>query len=173
MNRQEKNSAIEILKNEFQSNEAAFVVGMQGMTVAQVESLRKGVRKQGGKFQVAKNSLLRIAIQDIPSAQKLSPYFKDQVAVIFVPREASSVAKLICDVSQEENAHLKIVAGCYESRVFDQNMVKFLGSLPSKEVLAAQLCGLLKAPMTMHVRVLNQVMVQLVYVVKQASEKQS
>ena len=172
MNRQEKSSAIEILKNEFQSNEAAFIVGMQGMTVAQVESLRKGVRTQGGKFQVAKNSLLRIAIKDIPSAQQLSPYFKDQVAVIFVSKEASSIAKLICDAT-EENEHLKIVAGCYESRVFDQDMVKFLGSLPPKEVLVAQLCGLLKAPMAQHVGLLNQIIARLLYVLKQASEKQS
>jgi large subunit ribosomal protein L10 len=172
MNRQEKSSAIDILKNEFQSNEAAFIVGMQGMTVAQVESLRKGVRTQGGKFQVAKNSLLRLAAKDIPGVQKLSPYFKDQVAVIFVSKEASSVAKLICTVS-EENEHLKIVAGCYESRVFDQDMVKFLGSLPPKEVLVAQLCGLLKAPMAQHVSLLNQLIARLLYVLKQASEKQS
>ncbi len=172
MNRQEKSSAIEILKNEFQSNEAAFIVGMQGMTVAQVESLRRGVRTQGGKFQVAKNSLLRLATKDIPSVQKLSPYFKDQVAVIFVSKEASSVAKLICNVS-EENEHLKIVAGCYESRVFDQDMVKFLGSLPPKDIMVAQLCGLLKAPIAQHVSVLNQIIARLLYVLKQASEKQS
>jgi large subunit ribosomal protein L10 len=172
MNRQEKSSAIGILKNEFQSNEAAFIVGMQGMTVSQVESLRKGIRKQGGKFQVAKNSLLRKATQDLPAAQLLTPYFKDQVAVIFVPKEASSVAKLICDVSQE-NEHLKIVAGCYESRVFDKDMVKFLGSLPPKEILVAQLCGLLKAPIAQHVSVLNQLIARLLYVLKQASEKQS
>lgn len=161
MNRQQKSSAVEALKNEFQSNEAAFVVGMQGMTVSQVESLRKGVRSQGGKFQVAKNSLLRIAVQGMPNAEELTPFFKDQVAVIFVSKEASSVAKLICNASKE-NEHLKIVAGSYESRIFDQKMVKFLGSLPSKEILAAQLCGLLNAPIT-----------QLAYVLKQASEKQS
>ena len=172
MNRQEKSSAIGFLKSEFQSNEAAFIVGMQGMTVAQVESLRRGVRSQGGKFQVAKNSLLRLATKDMPSVEKLSPYFKDQVAIIFVPKEASSVAKLICDVSQE-NEHLKIVAGCYEARVFDQDMVKFLGSLPPREVLVAQLCGLLKAPMARNVGVLHQIMSRLLYVLKQASEKQS
>jgi large subunit ribosomal protein L10 len=172
MNRQKKNSAIELLKGEFQSNEAAFIVGMQGMTVAQVESLRKGVRSRGGRFKVAKNSLLRRAAQDLPSVKMLSPYFKNQVAIIFVSKEASHVAKLICDAT-EENEHLKIVAGCYESRVFDHDMVKYLGSLPSKEVLVAQLCGLLKAPMVQHVSLLNQIIVRLLYVLKQASEKQS
>lgn len=172
MNRQDKSSAIEALKKEFQSNDAAFVVGMQGMTVAQVESLRNAVRKQGARFQVAKNSLLRIAARDLASVEKLSPHFKDQVAIIFVPKEASSVAKLICDVSQE-NDHLKIVAGSYESRVFDQDMVKFLGSLPPKEVLVAQLCGLLKAPMAQHVGLLNQIIARLLYVLQQASHRQS
>lgn len=172
MNRQDKNLAIETLTREFQSNDAAFIVGMQGMTVSQVELLRKGVRQKGGKFLVAKNSLLRIAVKDNPAIAGLGPYFKDQVAVIFVAKEASSVAKLISDVSQE-NEHLKVIAGSYESRVFDQDMIKFLASLPSKEILVAQLCGLLKAPIAHHVRVLNQVMVQLVHVLKQASEKQS
>ncbi len=160
MNRQGKNSAIESLKREFQANEAAFVVGMQGMTVAQVESLRRGVRSLGGKLQVAKNSLLRLAAQDMPQAKELSPYFKDQVAVIFVPKDATGVAKIICKAS-EENGHLKVVAGAYEQQLFDQDRVKYLGSLPSKEVLIAQLCGLLQ-----------QLIARPLYVLKQASEKQ-
>ncbi len=172
MNRQEKSSAIQTLRNEFQQNDAAFVVGMQGMTVSQVEDLRKNVRKQGGRFQVAKNSLLSLAVKDMPSVQGLTPYFKDQIAVIFVSKEASNVAKLICNVSQE-NERLKIIAGSYESRVFDQDMIKFLGSLPSKEVLVAQLCGLLKAPAARQVSMLHQMIARLLYVLKQASEKQS
>ena len=172
MNRQDKTHAIETLKQEFLSNNAAFLVGMQGMTVAQVEYLRKEVRKKGGRVQVAKNSLMGLATKELAGVQALDPYFKNQIAVIFINNDVSGVAKLICDYSQE-NERLKIVAGCFESRVIDQDMVKFLGSLPPKEILLAQLCGVLKAPMAQSVGLLNQLIVRLLWVLKQASEKQS
>ena len=171
MNRFEKNSAIETLKKDFQSNDAAFLVGMQGMTVAQIESLRNGIRHQGASMKVAKNSLLRLATEDMPALAPMHSFFRDQIAVIFVPKDASGIAKFICNTA-ENTAQLKIVAGCYESRVINQDMVKFLGSLPSKEIMLAQLCGLMKAPIARQVSVQNQLIARLLWVMKQAAEKQ-
>jgi Ribosomal protein L10 len=171
MNRQEKQLVVDALKNDLSRSQAAFLVGVHGMAVSQVQALRKGLRKQGGTLKVAKNSLLRIAVQGVPGAQDLDPYFKDQIAVVFADRDATSVAKTIYDFSKE-NEKMTIVAGFFESQAISSDMVCFLGTLPPKEVLLAQMCGLLKAPIAKNVCLLNQLVARLLWVLKQASEQQ-
>jgi large subunit ribosomal protein L10 len=171
MNRQEKQAVIESLKADFVKNPAAFVVGIKGLSVSELQKLRVGLRKEGGTLFVAKNTFARIASDSLSCAKDLQPHLKNQVAVVFAAQDSSSVAKVLCGY-EKEHAKFSIIAGCLESRFIDQSMVKYLGSLPSREIVAAQLCGTLKAPITAHVSVLNQLVVRLVHVLKQASEKQ-
>jgi len=170
MNRQKKQSIIDSLKTDFTSSPAAFLVGVQGLTVREMQLLRTGLRKEGGKLLVAKNTFARLATDALPGAKELHPYFKSQVAVVFAAQESSAVAKVLCGY-EREHAKFSIIAGCLESQFIDQSMVKFLGSLPPREIVAAQLCGALKAPIAKHVFVLNQLMVRLVLVLKLASQK--
>lgn len=170
MNREMKLSIIESLKADFSRCPAAFLVEIKGLTVGQIQSLRGAVRKEGGRVCVAKNTFARIATDGLSGIKELQPYFKNQVALVFADKEASAVAKALCGYGKD-NAKFAIVAGCLDSRVIDESMVKFLGSLPPREVVIAQTCGALKAPITAHVSVLNQLMLRLVSVVKQASQK--
>lgn len=169
MNQKEKHSVIESLRSDFANSQAAFLVGFQGLPVSATQALRVSLRKEGGKFCVVKNTLARIAAVD--KVEALQPYFKTQLAIVFAEKEASSVAKVLC-AYQKEQAQFHIVVGCLDSRIIDPAMVKFLGSLPSREVVAAQLCGTIKAPISTHVSVLNQLILRLLWVVKQASQKQ-
>lgn len=170
MNRQEKQLVVESLKHDLSQSQAAFLVGVHGMTVSQVQSLRRGLRKQGGTLKVAKNSLLRRAVKEMPGAKDLDSYCKDQIAVIFANRDATSIAKTIYEFSKEHEK-MTIVAGFFEAQAISSDMVRFLGTLPPKEILLAQMCGLLKAPISAHVSVLNQLVARLLFVLKQASEK--
>lgn len=171
MNRQEKQSVIDSLKADFVKSPATFVVGIQGLTVSQLQGLRNGLRKEGGTLYVAKNTFARIASDSMACAKELQPHLKNQVGVVFAAGDSSSVAKVLVGY-EKEHAKFSIVAGCLEDKFIDQAMVKYLGSLPAREVVAAQLCGTLKAPISKHVSVLTQVMAKLTYVLKQASEKQ-
>ena len=60
MNRQEKEAVIASLKENFAQSSATFVVGIDGVTVNQFESVRKNLRQEGGKLQVAKVRLMKI-----------------------------------------------------------------------------------------------------------------
>jgi large subunit ribosomal protein L10 len=171
MNRQEKQVLIEQLKSEFLQSKASFLVGVEGMTVSQIQVLRKGLRSEGATLKLAKNSLMKIAARDIPGVQDLAPYFKEQVALVFAPNDSVAVARIVCDISRD-NERLVIVAGCLESRVIDKGMVTFLASLPPRPLLLAQVCGVLKAPMATHVGLLHQLIARLLWVLKQASAEQ-
>jgi large subunit ribosomal protein L10 len=155
MNKQEKQAAVVELKNDFGQSSTAFLVGVHGLSVAQIQSIRNGVRQQGGKMLLAKNSLMEIASREIEGAKDLSPYFKDQVAIVFAYSEPAAVAKTLADSAKEQQS-LKFVAGYVDYRVVDAGTIQKLAKLPSRNVLLAQLCGTLNAPIAALANILKQ-----------------
>lgn len=146
MNREQKISFVQEIKNNFQDSSAAFVVKVQGLTVKQSEKLRKELRNNGSKLKVVKDRLAKIAIKENDSAKSLEPFLREQVALVFSTKDASATAKLLNDYAKE--TRLDIVGGLVDSVLFDKNKVVRLASIPSREVLLAQLCGLLNAPVS-------------------------
>ncbi len=145
MNRQQKEIVIQELRDLFKNNQASFLVQCKGMTVAQMQVLRKDLYQKGGKLQVAKARLMKRAAEPVDDAQQLMPYFKEQVALVFAQQEPTVIAKCLHDFSKD-NPALKPVAGIFESKLYDAKALARIASLPSREVLLAQLCGLLKSP---------------------------
>lgn len=158
MNQQRKRQEVESLRADFAQHDASFVVGVQGLTVDEMQQLRKQVRPYG-KIKVSKNTLVSIVVRENPAIQLLEPYCKNQVAFVFVAKEAPNVAKVLRTFAQEHEK-LKLVAGYMDAQLLDAQKITFIASLPSKEVLVAQLCGLLQSPI-----------VKLAWVLKQAAEK--
>ena len=114
---------------------------------------------------------MRRASKDIAGSEAFSPFFKDQVGLIFAEKEVSGIAKQLSTFAKE-HAALKIIAGFYQSRVLSSQDLAVLASLPSREVLLAQLCGTLQAPTASLVRLLHLLIARLVYVLKGIEEKQ-
>ncbi len=170
MNRQEKEVMISLLKDGFTTSSASFVVNVSGLTVSQLETLRKKVRQEGGKVQVAKVRLMKRALQNSEYAESLDPYLKKQIALVFAKNEAPALAKLICGFAKEYEA-FSIVAGCMESTVLDQDAVKRIASLPPREVLLAQLLATMNAPVSGLVVSLHQTIAKLAYALRAIEEK--
>lgn len=172
MNRQQKELVINSLRQDFQDSKASFLVILRGMSVAEIQSLRKGLRGKGGKLKVAKTRLMKLAAKDTECGDVLSSHLKDQLGIIFSRDDVASVAKVLYDFSKSHE-QLKVVGGCLEARFIGNESLEFIATLPSREVLLAQLCAVLNAPITQCVRVLNAPMVQLVMVLKHLSEKKT
>lgn len=172
MNRQEKEQVVQALRQDFQESSASFLVNYRGLSVAQFQQLRKGVRAQNGNVRVAKARLMKLASDDIVGAQELSPFFHDQVAVVFVKGEAPAIAKVLKDFAKENEA-LDLVAGYLDSTLLDAQAINAIASLPSREQLLAQLCGTLQAPIAQFARVLHTLVAQPVRVLKRIEEQKS
>ena len=84
----------------------------------------------------------------------LTPLLKEQVALVFVEKESPAIAKVIYDFSKEVGA-LKVVAGYLDEQVIPSATVVRIASLPSRDVLLAQICATLKAPASSCARVLT------------------
>lgn len=155
MNRQEKEQVIKSLREDFTSSQAAFVVGYKGLTVQDLSGLRTQLRNQGGSLKVAKVNLMKLAIDNTEEqAGALTPLLDGQIAMVFAKDEPVGVAKALRDFSKKKEA-LQILAGFFEQRLLDVKQVNALASLPSREVLLAQLCGVLQATAASLARALN------------------
>lgn len=170
MNRSEKELVVTGLKEDFKNSQASFLIGVQGLNVEVLHGLRKNLIKQGGELRVAKNTLLKLATHEVPGLTDLEPYLKDQIAVVFARQEAPGIAKILANASKE-NELVKLIAGTLDNRVISKAQVQFLAALPAKEVLLAQVCGTLQAPIAGLASVLNQLILRLLWVLKKIEEQ--
>ncbi len=170
MNRQQKETTIQSLKERFSQSPATFVIGYKGLSVVQMQDLRSQVRNSGGDLKIAKGRLLKRAVGDLEDEKTLAPYLKNQIGVVFASDEAPAIAKILSSFAKD-NAALELVVGQLDGALLDKQGIVRIATLPSKDVLRAQLCGTLQAPITRLVFGLNMQLIQLLLVLKQVAEK--
>lgn len=170
MNRSGKEVIVTSIKSDFSQSEAAFLVGVQGLTVEQFSKLRKELRDKDAHLQVAKVRLMKLALKDWSEIEQFRPYLCEQIGLVFAKREMTSVAKVLCDFSKNVEK-LRIIAGSMNTSIFDAHAVQALASLPSREILLAQVARGLQAPTANFVGVLYQLLARLVYVLKQIEQQ--
>ena len=117
----------------------------RGITVAAMDQLRVKARSNGVSLSVLKNTLARRAVTgsqfEVAGDQMTGPL------IYGFSEDAVAAAKVVAEFAKT-NDKLVIRGGVYGGKVLDQNGVKQLASIPTKEVLLAQLCGLLMSPMS-------------------------
>lgn len=170
MNRQQKEQMVELLRDNFTQSNVSFLVDYRGLSVAQLQSLRADLRKSGGSLQVTKTRLMKRAAEGVTGAQEMAPFFKNQVALVFVRNEPPAVAKSLHTFAKQ-NESLKIIAGYLDASLIDESGVVRMASLPPKEILLAQLLGTLQAPIRGYVTALNMNILRLLWVLKKVAEQ--
>src|SRR5262245_57188449 len=126
----------------------------RGLTVADLDKLRRTARDKGVYLHVLKNTLARRAVTGTPfepAAQHMAGPL-----IYGFSEDAVAAAKVIADFAKT-NDKLIVKAGAYDGKALDANGVKALASIPSKEVLLSQLLGLMQSPVSRIARVLAAV----------------
>ncbi len=117
----------------------------RGIAVADMTKLRADARSKGVSLSVLKNTLARRAVAgsqfEIVADQMTGPL------VYGFSEDAIAAAKVVADFAKT-NDKLVIRGGAFAGKALDVNGVKELASIPSKDVLLAQLCGLLMSPIS-------------------------
>ena len=146
MDRATKAQEIASISSKFAKSKAAFLVDYKGMNVEQVTSLRKTLSPLKAEMRVVRNTLALRALKEHPSMeQALSNEFYGTNAVVFAYEDVSASAKALTDFAKDVE-HLDVKSGVMDGTKLDKEKVKYLATLPSKEVLRAQLLGLMQAP---------------------------
>ena len=141
-----KKPIVEEIKELLDGAQAAVLVDYRGLTVAQATELRNNVRAAGGTYKVYKNRLMKIAFDNLGIEFPASD-FEGTTAVIFHGSDEVAPAKIALDGSKKFNNNLKLKSGYVSGKYFSTAEINALANIPSREVLVAQLLGLLTNPM--------------------------
>jgi len=145
------------------------VVNYQGLKVGPMTELRKRLIKAGAEVHVVKNSIFRLAAKEAGVAE-LNGALAGQVAVITGKKDVSSAAKVVKNFNAEFDK-LKIRFGYLNNNRLEPADLLALADLPSIEVLRGKLLGVLQAPATKLVVLLNTPASQLARVLQARVDK--
>ena len=167
--RPEKNLIIDEIKGRVDRTPYVLLTDYTGMQVTQFNELRNRLSEAKAEYRVVKNTLLRRALQG-SNLPDLETYLHGQSAVVLGESDISAAAKVLKKFNTEfKKPQLKI--GILDKAVVDVDQILALADLPPKEVLQAKLLGLLQAPASTLVRLINTPASQVAQVLKAYSEK--
>lgn len=161
MARPEKEAAVAEVKDRFQRAKVVVLTDYRGLKVAEMTELRRKLREAGVEYKVIKNTLATRAAREADLAE-LETYLTGPTAMAFGYEDPAVPAKILATFAKEHK-NLQLKAGIFEGKALDQNQVKTLADLPSREQLLAMVAGMLQAPMRGLVTVLSGPMRNLVY----------
>ena len=151
LNRSEKEAVITDVTSLAAKAQTLVIAEYRGITVADMTKLRTTARNSGVTLSVLKNTLARRAVTgtqfEVVADQMTGPL------IYGFSEDAVAAAKVVADFAKT-NDKLVIRAGAFAGKALDVNGVKQLASIPSKEVLLAQLLGLMQSPISRTARVL-------------------
>ena len=152
LNRSEKEAVISDVTGLAAKAQTLVIAEYRGITVADMTKLRNNARSNGVSLSVLKNTLARRAVAgsafEVVSNQMTGPL------IYGFSEDAVAAAKVVAEFAKT-NDKLVIRAGAYGGKALDVNGVKQLASIPTKEVLLAQLLGLMQSPISRTARVLS------------------
>ncbi len=143
MNKEQKKNYITEMTANFQNSEAVLVTHYQGLTVKQLDELRKQMRQQGIQFKITKNKITKLALEKT-KCKDLANLFTGPTAVA-LSKDAISSAKILTKFSKE-NSNLKILGGIMGKDVLDVAGVAKVATLPTLEEARAKIVGILRSP---------------------------
>lgn len=161
MNRTQKEDLVSQLSTSLGKSHAVVVTDFQGLTVEKMSGLRRKLDEAGANYQVAKNTLVKLAIKG-SDAEVITDLLSGSNALSYTSGDPAAMAKALVDFAKD-NDKLEIKGGVLGGKLLDYNQIKAIADLPSREVLLATVLGAMNAVPTGFVRVLAAVPQTLVY----------
>ena len=151
LNRSEKEAVIKDVTGLAAKAQTLVLAEYRGIAVADLTRLRTAARSNGVDLSVLKNTLARRAVAG--SGFAVASDMMTGPLIYGFSQDAVAAAKVVADFAKT-NDKLVIRGGAFGGKALDANAVKQLANIPSKEVLLAQLLGLMQAPISRTARVL-------------------
>ncbi len=158
-----KAESVKELEELLSTATVAIAADYRGLTVAELTALRRKLGESNIQFQIVKNTLAIIASRAVG---------KDAIESLLIGPTALTVShgdevtstKALLDHVRTSRVNLVVRGGILGNKMLKPEELQTLASLPTKEVLVAQMLGTMNAPITGLVSTLNQVLASIVYV---------
>ncbi len=142
----EKIQILEDTRDRLEGVRGVYLADFTGMSVETLSQLRKKCRAEGIQFRVIKNTLLKRAFH-AHGITALDEHLAGPTGLVFSPKSETAPAKILADFAKEfERPRIK--AAVLDGRLFGPQEIARLATLPSYEVMLAQVLATIIAPMT-------------------------
>jgi large subunit ribosomal protein L10 len=163
-----KNELVTALNAVFKTTKVVVVAHYSGLTVAQMQTLRRQMKQAGAAVKVAKNRLAKIAL-DGTEVAAIAPLLKGPTLIAY-SGDPVAAPKVAVDFAKA-NERFVILGGAMGKTPLNSDGVKALAALPSLDELRAKMASLIQAPATKLVQLLNAPGTQLARVIQAYADK--
>ncbi len=143
MSKEQKKQYINDMTTQFDKSEAVIVTHYQGLTVSQLDDLRKRMREHGIIFKITKNRITKLALENT-KCKDISNLFTGPTAVA-MSEDAITSAKILTKFAKK-NSNLKIIGGIMEEEPLSVEEVQKIATLPTLDEARAKIVGILTNP---------------------------
>jgi large subunit ribosomal protein L10 len=152
-NREKKTLVVKEAIAKIRESVGIIVTNYQGLTVAQVNKLRRELEKAGAQYKVLKNTLTKKALDELAINSNFKSLFTGVTGIVFSTDYVSAVKVLTA--FEKENEAFKIKGGYIEQKSCSAADIKEISKLSSKEELIGKLVNIINSPIQRLVNALN------------------
>ncbi|MDY5577120.1 MAG: 50S ribosomal protein L10 [Lachnospiraceae bacterium] len=134
---------------------SAVLVDYRGLTVEQDTQLRKQLREAGVVYKVYKNTMVNFAIKGT-EFESLGAHLEGPTAIAVSKEDATAPARILYNFAKDAEA-LELKAGVVEGTYYDQDNIKVIATIPSRDELLSKFLGSIQSPITNFARVIKQI----------------
>ena len=142
MNKEQKKNYISEMTTQFENSKAIMVTHYKGLTMPQLDELRKKMREHGIIFKITKNRITKLALEKT-KCKDLANLFSGPTAVAF-GEDAIMSARILSNFAKD-NENLKLIGGLMDNEILDQAGVLNVANLPTLDEARANIVGILNA----------------------------
>ena len=142
----QKAEVVDKLKQKLKRSKSLFITDFTGLNVAEINGLRRDFKKKGAEYVVVKNTLLKLAAEELGFDPILN-YLEGPTAVVFAYEDSIIPAKILYDFSKKTEKP-KTKAFWVEENLFEREKLESLAKIPSREELFNQIVWSINSPIT-------------------------
>jgi len=158
-----KEHIVDEIVSRLEKNPNFLITNYMGLSVGELEQLRRDLKKSSSSYFVVKNSALKVIFERL-KIEGATSLIDSGMGLSVSGKDLVSTCKTISTFSKDHNK-LKIKGAFIDGKLLAPDKVTALAALPPKEVLLARVVGGIKSPITGFVNTLSGVLRKFVYVV--------
>lgn len=170
--RQQKQAIVTGLVEKFKQTQSYYLVDFTKMTVAESLKLRRELKNLGVNYQIARNTLIARAIQEVGIPEVPQKALFGQTGIVFANEDAIAPAKIIKEQFEKTGKPVLKLA-VIEGEFFDGSRLKEIAALPGKPELISGIIGSIHAPISGIVGAINAVMRDLASVIEEVAKQKA
>lgn len=171
MPNKENLAAVEVLKDKLSRSQLTLVAEYRGLSVADMTNLRAALRPSNTEVLVAKNTLTKIAANEVGITQ-LDEFLGGPVTLALSYGDPIVAAKALNDFIRATRNTIQVRGGVLDGQRIQGTDLERVASTPNREQSVARMLGSINAPATRIAMVLNGVARNIAYILAQVAEGQ-